>query len=51
MTMKSLYESLLQISEGKLDVFREATDAFVQAANEINIGQHTDAPSNTAETE
>ncbi|HEV2992698.1 MAG TPA: hypothetical protein VG759_29970 [Candidatus Angelobacter sp.] len=35
----SLYESLLQISAGKLDIFTEATDRFVKIGKDANIGE------------
>jgi hypothetical protein len=42
-----LYEQLFEISQGRLDLFREATDAFVQTAESTTIGE-TAAPDNNS---
>ena len=33
----SFYDNLLQISQGKLEIFTEATDAFVQTSEDADI--------------
>jgi hypothetical protein len=33
----SFYEQLYEISKGEVDLFREATDAFLQAAESTNF--------------